>query len=433
MAKAFAASMRALLRRIDAPCIVASHATRPTIEWDGPCVDVDAVSPTEAALEPACAADPDALFCLQHSSGTTGLKKGVCLSHRAVLAQADSYAAAIGLASGDRIASWLPLYHDMGLMTGFLMPAIRGIPVISLDALEWSARPTILLDAVEQFRATLCWLPNFAFHHIARLAPEDRRWDLSSLRMVVNCSEPCRAPAFAAFTPRFVPRHVLQVSYALAECVFAATQTTPGEPVRASPLPAFAEYLSSGKPLDGVEICVRDAGGAVVPDGQPGEIHLRGAFLFDGYFREPDRSAACLRDGWYATGDLGFVEGGALFVVGRADDVLNINGRKILAHEMEEALAGLPGLAPGRILVFAEHDRESGATRLGVAAERETAFGRPDQAVIADLRRAVLAASALLPHRAILLERGFLVKSTSGKLARAASLEKLNASGAALF
>ena len=384
-----------------------------------PVIDVDVPADGVAELAEPVAAEGDLAF-LQHSSGTTGLKKGVCLSHGAVLTQIGHYAAAIGLTPDDRVASWLPLYHDMGLITSFLMPAVCGIPIVSLDAQEWVLKPTLLLDAIEHHRASLCWLPNFAFLHIARLAEPERQWDLSSLRLVVNCSEPCRAKAFDVFAERFaasrLPADALQTSYAMAENVFAVTQTLPGRPVRRG----RGAFLSSGPPLTGVEIRI------VGED--PGEIVLRSDCLFGGYFRQPELTAARLRDGWYHTGDIGFLAGGELFVVGRLDDVLNLNGRKLIAHELEDALNGVAGIAPGRVLVYADFDEAAGAAQLVVAAELAGDGG--DAGVAQAVRHAVMAQCGLRPHRVRLLARGFLIKSTSGKISRAASIAKLQNDGA---
>jgi acyl-CoA synthetase (AMP-forming)/AMP-acid ligase II len=232
------ANMDVLLTRIAPPCVIASALTADMLpDRATTCLNLDA----QPLPEPSPTPLPDATgpAFLQHSSGTTGHKKGVTISHHAALAQITDYAAAIALAPTDCIASWLPLYHDMGLITAFLLPAVRGIPVVSLDPLEWMVRPTTLLDRIEQFAASHCWLPNFAFQHIVRLAEPGQHWNLASLRCLTSCSEPCRTRAFADFAERFaLPDGVLQVSYAMAETVFAVTQTPPGQPVRASTHPA---------------------------------------------------------------------------------------------------------------------------------------------------------------------------------------------------
>lgn len=317
----------------------------------------------------------------------------------------------------------------MGLITSFLLPAISGIPIVSLDATEWVIQPTVLLDMIERHNATLCWLPNFAFHHITRLARPERHWNLSAVRMIVNCSEPCRVAAFDSFLERFgvcgISSNKLQVCFALAENVFAASQTRPGHLVRGSVKATFAGYLSSGNPIRDTEISIREPDGSIAADGEIGEILIRSACLFDGYDKEPERTALRLRDGWYYTGDIGFIDAGELFVVGRLDDVLNINGKKLIAHEVETALNDVVGVAPGRILVYEQHDAASGATALLVAAELDHRQPSAAANVPAEIRRHVLATSGLRPTGVKVVPRGFLIKSTAGKISRRASIAKL--------
>lgn len=424
---AFAAGMEALFRRLSPPCVIASAQTRagaPSTHV----VDLDDPKSFQSPPfmgEPAAA--PGDVAFLQHSSGTTGLRKGVLLSHQTVLHQIEVYARAIEVLPGDVVASWLPLYHDMGLITCFLMPAVLGLPIISLDALEWVMRPGLLLDAVQHHRASLVWLPNFALQHSVRLVDPNEHWDLSSLRMVINCSEPCRAAAFDAFQARFASCNLreftLHASYAMAENVFAVTQTKPGTPVRRSEHADHPGITSSGRPVPGTQLRIVTSSGTPATNGELGEIEITGSSLFSGYQAQPELTTARMRDGWYRTGDLGFINDGELFVVGRSDDVLNVNGKKLVAHEIEDTLNDLPGLAPGRILVYDQLADESGANHLIVAVE---ALGVADAALASAIRRRVLETSGVRPHRVDLLERGFLLKSTSGKISRAASIAKLN-------
>lgn len=425
----FRASMCALLKRIKPGCVIGSAATRPSLDLqDRIFIDSASVIPSGLPAVPK-AASSDLAF-LQHSSGTTGLKKGVCLTHGTVLRQVEAYARAIAARPGDVVASWLPLYHDMGLITSFLMPAVLGLPISFLDPLVWVVRPTLLLEAIERRRATLCWQPNFAFHHTVRLAGADERWDLSSLRLMVNCSEPCRASAFAAFAERFAASrlnpHALATSYAMAENVFAVTQTLPGADVRAGS-GAASGFLSSGSLIEGVDLRITNEAGEDEPDGTLGEIRVAGQCLFGGYYRQPELTAARLRDGWYRTGDVGLRDGGELYVIGRLDDVLNINGRKLVAHEIEDALNTAAGIAPGRVLAYASHDPDSGNTELALAAERLPGHPAPDAEVASELRRIVFGICGLRPHHVYFAPRGFLLKSTSGKIAREASIAKLKA------
>ena len=213
---------------------------------------------------------PDETLLLQHSSGTTGLQKGVMLSHEAVRRHAESYNRRLELSESDRIASWLPLYHDMGFIACFVNALWQGVPVVWLSPFEWVANPALLLDAITQHRATLAWLPNFAFAFLAsRVKPEPGRYDLSSLRGLINCSEPVTADAMQAFCDRFVPDgfrpEALQTCYAMAETVFAvSTSDARLPPAIAAHRPRRMANGASGRggkgsslPLDAIGIARR--------------------------------------------------------------------------------------------------------------------------------------------------------------------------------
>jgi acyl-CoA synthetase (AMP-forming)/AMP-acid ligase II len=378
---------------------------------------------------------PDDIACLQHSSGTTGTKKGVMLSHRAILAAVRSYSAALGQRRDDRVASWLPLYHDMGFIACFLASIVNGTQLIALDPFEWVARPARLLDAIETNRATLCWLPNFAFTHIVNTAPA-KHWDLSWVRAFINCSEPCRSDTMERFVTRFaacgVTRAQMHVCYAMAENVFGVTQTPVDRPARTLRVDrnAFAAgritgpadeaaaltLVSCGRAIDEVEIVVRADDGDLLADGNIGEIVIRSPFLFDGYYRLPERTHAALAAGWYRTGDLGFMHAGELFVTGRIDDMIITNGRNFYAHEIEAMVSEIPDVLPGRAVAFGATAARTDATSIVVLVEcAERAAIREVQSRV---RQRSLDRFALSIDAVVAVPRGTLVKSTSGKLCR---------------
>ncbi|MCK8783507.1 AMP-binding protein [Roseomonas sp. NAR14] len=386
---------------------------------------------------PAPAIAPEDVAFLQHSSGTTGLKKGVMLSHAAVLRQIDRYAGVLGFGPGDVVVSWLPLYHDMGLISCLMMTAVTGAELVCMDAFEWVRRPTMLLDAIEQHRGTFAYLPNFAFLHIARAARPGQRWDLGSLRALVNCSEPCKPQSFDAFLAAFgdcgIGRGTLQVCYAMAENVFAVSQTTPGQPVASLDLDVEAlesearivpaapgrdsrQVLSCGRPLPGAEVRILDgAGGDAAPD-LAGQIAIRTDCLFTGYNHLPELTAEKLVDGWYRTGDLGFLHAGELYVLGRQDDLMIVYGRNYYAHNIEEVVTACDGIAPGRVVAFAVESRQMGTREAVVLLE-------PDGTrEAAELRRAVKArvfdVLGLTLQHVEVVPRNSLVKSTAGKISR---------------
>jgi len=229
---------------------------------------------------------------LQHSSGTTGLQKGVALSHRAVLNQIESYSRAIDLQPDDVVVSWLPLYHDMGLIAGFLMPLVAGVPLVLMSPFKWVRDPKVLFQAIYREKGTLCWMPNFAYNHSARvIRPRDLTGiDLSSMRAFINCSEPVYLQSHQVFMEKFsdigVTETALSTCYAMAENTFAVTQYPLGKSARvdwvrtsilqkeqrAVPGPADEDgstaMVSCGFPISGTEICVLDSGGKLLQERQ---------------------------------------------------------------------------------------------------------------------------------------------------------------------
>ncbi|HEX6033367.1 MAG TPA: AMP-binding protein, partial [Anaerolineales bacterium] len=283
---------------------------------------------------------PEDIVLLQHSSGTTGLQKGVALSHQAVFNQLHAYGKSLSLSEHDVIVSWLPLYHDMGLIAGFLMPVLSGIPVVIMSPFDWVRAPYKLLQSVAKYRGTLTWLPNFAYNFCAQKI-RDRHiegLDLSSLRAIINCSEPVRWESHLAFHERFkaygLRLEVLQTSYAMAENVFGVTQSQLGSLPRVEEIDREAfmvervaktpfdgrpsmKMMSSGQPLENVKVKVLDDHGNEVPDRVIGEIALSSDCMLTGYFNRPDLSEKAFRDGWYLTGDYGYISTGEVFVSGR--------------------------------------------------------------------------------------------------------------------
>lgn len=377
--------------------------------------------------EAPTAYDPEGVSLLQHSSGTTGLKKGVQLSYRAVLAQLDAYAAALELDGTETVVSWLPVYHDMGLIACSLLPTVKGLPLVSMDPFEWLVQPHVVLEEAAKAERSLVWLPNFAFNHLARharrLGTETR---LEGVRALIDCSEPCRPESFdamlAAYGERGLAAGQLQTCYATAETVFAATQSRIGEPVRR--LTATIDgvektLLSCGRPVEAVTVEVRGPDRAALPDGEIGEIHMSGPSLFDGYFRQPALSAERLKDGWYGSRDLGLMDGGELFVCGRLEDLIIVAGRNLYSHDIEAALGAIEGLKPGRSAAFGVANEGSGTEDLVVLAETVAPVGADEAAKLQEAVRNGLSQTLLVtPRDVVVLDPDTLIKTTSGKTSR---------------
>jgi fatty-acyl-CoA synthase len=387
----------------------------------------------------------DDIALLQHSSGTTGLKKGVALSYRSICLQLDAYADALALQDvpNARVASWLPLYHDMGLISSFLLPLWRGLPIVSLDPFVWLTRTWLFFEGIQEFRATHAWLPNFAFMHLVRTIRGSRVWDLSSLVALVSCSEPCKAETFDAFLAKFtawgITPATLQTCYAMAETVFAVSQSVPGEPVRqvsvdraciaelTQVVPSRVDadgqrLLSNGRPVAGCEVrIVRD--GMSVQERDIGEVCISAAFLFDGYYKNREATEAAMQDGWYRTGDLGFLADGEVFIVGRLKDVIIVNGKNLFAHDLEAAVSRVPGVKPGRAVAFGRYVEALGSEQLIVVVESDG--GAADSAaVVLDVNQAVMTEVGIACADVRLVDAGWLVKTTSGKVSRSENARK---------
>lgn len=371
--------------------------------------------------------DPEAVCLLQHSSGTTGLKKGVELSYRAVLSQIAAYGTALNLTGEETVVSWLPVYHDMGLIACTVLPMVRGLPLVSMDPFEWLVQPTAVLEEAARVDQALIWLPNFAFNHLARHARRlTAQTRLDPIKAIIDCSEPCRPESFdlmqSAFAAHGLRMDQLQTCYAMAETVFAVTQTPLGEPVRRRPARgerSGRELLSCGRPIPGMEIAVRDAEGRDLGEGEIGEIHVTGDSLFDGYFRQPELTRSRMKAGWYATRDLGFVETGDLFVCGRLEDLIIVAGRNLYAHDIEAGLVGLEGLKAGRAIAFGVDNAGSGTEDLIIAAETTAPVDAATAAVLGErVRLHLMENLSVAPREVVVLDPDSLIKTTSGKTSR---------------
>jgi acyl-CoA synthetase (AMP-forming)/AMP-acid ligase II len=414
------------------------------------CFDAAAAQPVALNFERHPAAPGDTAF-LQHSSGTTGLKKGVMLSHKAVLDHVDAMAEALALTGDDRLVSWLPLYHDMGLIGCLVMPALLGLTVISLDPFAWLRRPALLLEAITAHRATITWQPNFAFHLLMRAAGPAADYDLSSLRAIIDCSEPCKAETLAAFRAHFAAASLAapacQVSYAMAENVFMVTATPLDRPPRclaidtgifineARAVPsldaAAMTVISCGPPIAGVKLRILGADGATLADGQVGEIAFHGPTLFNGYYRIETPAEKWHKGdtqnnirGWYRTGDLGFLDAGELFVTGRKDDLMIIHGKNIYAHDVEYTINSHCAVKPGRAAAVGPFNPQAGSQALVALVEAETADPAARAALTLAIKNAVNAEYSLALYEVMIVDPGWLVKTTSGKISRKENLAR---------
>ena len=385
--------------------------------------------------------EPDDVAFLQHSSGTTGLQKGVALSHEAVLNQLANYSSVLKLHADDVIVSWLPLYHDMGLIAGFLLPLVQGVPLVLMSPFDWVAHPAMLLRAIHEYQGTLCWLPNFAYNHMARRV-RDRDIEgvrVDSVRAFVNCSEPVRADSHRAFLERFegigVTQDMLSVSYAMAENTFAVSQTPVGkvstvyavdrESLEGEKVakPGDMPLVSCGVPIPGTEVKVLGEDGFGLHDGQVGELAVKSNCMLSSYYRRPDLKPFTA-DGWYLTGDIGFIHEEQVYVVGRKKDLIINAGKNVFPQDIEAIVNTVEGVKPGRAVVFGVPDEREGTELIAVVAEVMSFNPDTIKRINKAVRLAVATQTTVTVSYVKLVNEGWLIKTSSGKIARGANREK---------
>jgi acyl-CoA synthetase (AMP-forming)/AMP-acid ligase II len=387
------------------------------------------------------------IVLLQHSSGTTGLQKGVALSHQAVFNQLDAYSRALNLDDSDVIVSWLPLYHDMGLIAGFLMPILSGIPLVLSSPFDWVRAPYKLMQSVSQYKGTLSWLPNFAFNFCAQKI-RDRNLegvDLSSWRAVTNCSEPVRFESHQAFYERFKSHglkwEALQCSYAMAENVFGVTQSDLTRPPKVEEIDREAfmaervarppmkgrpamKMMSSGKPLSNTRVRILDEHGKDVAEKKIGEVALQSDCMLTGYYHRDDATKKAFLDGWYLTGDYGYVSDGEVFVSGRKKDMIIVGGKNVYPQDLESLTYEVQGVHAGRSVAFGLFDEEAGTEDVVIIAEVNSEDAAEQERIANTIRQHVTKNSAIALRYVKVVGPKWILKTSSGKTARSANKEK---------
>ena len=367
--------------------------------------------PHGAALEEPGSGSELAL--IQFSSGTTVDPKPVALTHHNVLSNVAAIQSLIPPGAEQSGVSWLPLYHDMGLIGCLLLAVVRPGPLTLLSPELFLARPALWLRAISRRRATISVAPNFAYGLCLRRVREEEMAgvDLSSWRLAMNGAEPVAPQVLRRFAERFArhgfdPRAMMPV-YGLSEASLAVTFTRPGRGARLEQRGA-RELASVGAPLPGIDVEVRE-----------GRIHVRGPSVMKEYFGNPRATAEAVREGWLDTGDLGFEEGGELFVTGRAKDVIVLRGANHAPQEFEDALDGVAGVRPGCAVALGLPTEEG--EELALLVERS---GEADAEAIS---ARVNERTGIRPFSVHLLEPGTLPRTSSGKLRRAEALRQLMA------
>jgi 1-acyl-sn-glycerol-3-phosphate acyltransferase len=378
---------------------------------------------------------------LQYTSGSTGDPKGVMLTHANLLANIRSILEGLEVGPGDVAVSWLPLYHDMGLIGAWLAPLFSGVPVVIMSPLAFLSRPERWLRAIHRHRGTLSPAPNFAYELCARkIADKDLEGlDLSSWRAALNGAEPVQPGTLERFAARFAAcgfrREAFLPVYGLAEASLAVSAPRVGSghtvdrieraifehegkaiPV-ASGDAAALEFVGAGRPLPSVEVRVVTDEGRDAGERTEGRLWFRSPSATSGYYRNAAATAALLREGgWLDSGDRAYLADGQIYITGRAKDVIIKAGRNLYPQEIEEIVGRVPGVRAGCVVAFGAPDARSGTERLVVAAEvRSMADAKR---IVAEITREVDQAMGAPPDLVELLPPHSIPKTSSGKLRR---------------
>jgi acyl-CoA synthetase (AMP-forming)/AMP-acid ligase II len=401
------------------PGVEQSAARAPGVQAILEPVDLD-VAASPPRVEPA---RPDDLAFLQYTSGSTADPRGVMLTHDNVVQTIRFMSEAAGLDGSERVVSWLPLYHDMGLIGCSFTPPLTGTPLWLLP--PDLRNPRQWLELITEIRATFTVSPDFGYRNCVRNVRDTTGLDLGSLRAALSGAEPVRPSTIAAFERHFGLRNVIAPCYGLAEATLAVAIWPLGKPLRTDP---SGRFVGVGWPCRGVSIRIvppREDDGAAsdvpLPPMDVGEICVKSPGVMRGYYGNPEATARVLSaDGWLRTGDLGFLDDeGCLYVTGRLKDLMILGGENVVPHDIEEIVDHVAGVRYSAA-VGVDSER-SGTQRLHVIAEVRDESAAPEtyHRLVTDIVRRVHDARGHRPARVHLVRGGTIPKTSSGKIQRA--------------
>jgi 1-acyl-sn-glycerol-3-phosphate acyltransferase len=381
---------------------------------------------------------------IQYTSGSTGNPKGVTLDHGNLLANIRAWGQAVGLTPADVVVSWLPLYHDMGLIGAWLGSLYHACPLVLMSPLDFLARPERWLWAIHRHRGTVTAAPNFAFELCLRHLDPARLQglDLSSWRYAANGAEPVGAETLARFTAAFRPYgfrgEALAPVYGLAECSVGLAVSPPergplidrvqrealaaGEALPAADDDSHAlPLVACGRPLPGHEVRIVDESGSELPPRRVGRLEFRGPSATRGYYRNAEATARLIRDGWLDSGDLAYLADGDIVITGRIKDMIIRGGRNLYPYELEEAVGTIPGVRRGCVAVFGVGVAGQGTEKLVVVAESRETDGTARQELIRRINGLTVDLLGTPPDDVVLAPPHAVLKTSSGKIRRAAT------------
>ena len=386
-------------------------------------------------------------FFIQYTSGSTGHPKGVTLTHANVLANIRGIGFAVEVRPSDAVVTWLPLYHDMGLIGSWLFSLYYGLPITVLSPLDFLVRPERWLWALSDSAGTLCPAPNFAFELCVRKIRDEAMEgvDLSKWRVAINAGEPVLAATLERFAERFGPwgfdRRSFMPFYGLAESSVALTYPPfwrgpvvdridrsafesegLAVPSRQTESKDVLDFVGNGRALPGHEVRVIGERGEELPERARGRIVFRGPSRTDGYYRNPDATAEVLdSEGWLDSGDLGYLAEGELYVTGRLKDCIIKGGHNIIPQDVEMAAWEAEGVRKGCVAAFGSMDPATGTEKLVVVAETRVADPARRALIRAAVTECVATTVGIPPDDVVTVHPGFVPKTSSGKIQRVAT------------
>jgi fatty-acyl-CoA synthase len=431
-----------IVRASGAKAILTAKSMRPFLEpvlnkvdVKGGLLTVDDLESTGTTEIEVSSIRPEDLAFLQFTSGSTSRPKGVMVTHANLAANSEAFMIhGLGKDSSfDKGVSWLPLFHDMGLIGFVIGPLFTDIPVVFLPTASFVRSPRIWLDAIHKHRGTITYAPNFAFALVAkRLKEKDvSTLDLSCMRITGCGAEPIQAKTLREFSDKLAPAgfdpNSLIPSYGMAEATLAVTFSGRGQGLHTDRVLATAlqgreahpasqggadsvEIVSCGHPFPGHEVKIVDEEGRELAERRVGQILTRGPSIAPGYYEEPELTAETFRGGWLHTGDLGYVEGRRLYVCGRIKDIIIIRGRNFYPQDIEWVTSELPGVRRGNAVAFGLE--EAGEERLVICVE---AFQADAAGLGERVGQAVSDRLGIAVHHVEIVPQGTLPRTSSGK------------------
>jgi fatty-acyl-CoA synthase len=385
-------------------------------------------------------AKPDDIALIQYTSGSTGDPKGVTLTHRNLVANVRAIGYGVGVRPGDVVVSWLPLYHDMGLIGCWLFSIYFGLELAAISPVAFLRRPERWLWMFHHHRGTLSPAPNFGYELCVRKVKDEdiEGLDLSSWRVALNGAEPIHPGTLDGFIERFsrygFRRESMMPVYGLAEnsvaLSFSPRDTAPridvadrtsfevrGEARPAGEAPGNLRFVSAGRALPGHEIRIVDHNGELLGERKEGQVQFRGASAMQGYYRNPAATRAAMDGDWYRSGDLGYWAEGDLFITGRHKDLIIRAGRNVHPQELEKLAAEAAGVRQGCVAAFSVPDREAGTESVVIVAETREKDPQRRREIAAEVKRRV-GAGAISPDVVRVVASNTIPKTPSGKLQR---------------